>query len=37
MIDNINYRFFGMIDNFFGYLFDKFISDNPKLKKKKKK
>jgi hypothetical protein len=33
MIDNIIYRLFGVIDNFFGYLFDKFISDAPKKKK----
>jgi hypothetical protein len=26
-----------MVDNFMGYLFDKFISDDPRLKKKKKK
>ena len=37
MIDNIIYRVFGIIDNFMGYLFDKFVSDNPKLKKNKKK
>ena len=37
MIDNIIYRLFGIIDNFFGYLFDKFISDDPSIKKRKKK
>jgi hypothetical protein len=37
MIDKLFYKFFGMVDNFMGYLFDKFISDDPRLKKKKKK
>lgn len=37
MIDNFIYRLFGLIDNAMGYLFDRFISDDPKLKKKKKK
>jgi len=35
MIDNIIYKLFGMVDNFMGYLFDRFISDAPKKKKKK--
>ena len=35
MIDNIIYRLFGMVDNFMGYLFDRFVSDSPKKKKKK--
>jgi hypothetical protein len=37
MIDKLFYKFFGMVDNFMGYIFDKFISDDPRLKKKKKK
>jgi len=37
MIDNIIYRVFGIVDNFMGYLFDRFVSDDPRLKKKKKK
>lgn len=37
MIDKLFYKFFGMVDNFMGYLFDKFVSDDPRLKKKKKK
>jgi hypothetical protein len=37
MIDNIIYKVFGMVDNFMGYLFDRFVSDDPRLKKKKKK
>ena len=37
MIDNIIYRLFGIIDNFVGYQFDKFKSDDPSLKKRKKK
>lgn len=37
MIDKFFYKLFGMVDNFMGYLFDRFISDDPKLKKKKKK
>lgn len=37
MIDNFIYRIFGMVDNFMSYLFDKFVSDDPKLKNKKKK
>ena len=35
MIDRFFYRFFGMIDDCMGYLFDKFISDAPKKKKSK--
>ena len=35
MIDQFFYRLFGMIDNCMGYLFDRFISDAPKKKKKK--
>ena len=35
MIDQFFYRLFGMIDNFMGYLFNRFISDVPKKKKKK--
>ncbi len=37
MIDKLFYKFFAMVDNFMGYLFDKFISDDPRLKNKKKK
>jgi len=37
MIDKFFYKLFGMVDNFMSYLFDRFISDDPKLKKKKKK
>ena len=37
MIDNIIYRGFGIVDNFIGYLFDRFVSDDPRLKKKKRK
>ena len=37
MIDKLFYKFFGMVDNFMGYLFDKFVSDDLRLKKKKKK
>jgi hypothetical protein len=37
MIDKLFYKFFGMVDNFMGYIFDKFVSDDPRLKKKKKK
>ena len=33
MIDNIIYRLFGMVDNFMGYLFDRFVSDAPKKNK----
>jgi len=33
MIDNIIYRVFGIVDNFMGYLFDRFISDDPKKNK----
>jgi len=35
MIDNIIYKVFGMVDDFMGYVFDRFISDAPKKKKKK--
>jgi len=35
MIDKIFYTLFGSIDNAMGYLFDRFISDAPKKKKKK--
>jgi|TARA_R110000824_G_scaffold139997_1_gene305506 hypothetical protein len=35
MIDKLFYKFFGLIDNFLNYIFDKFISDVPKKKKKK--
>ena len=35
MIDQFFYRLFGMIDNCMSYLFDRFISDAPKKKKKK--
>ena len=35
MIDNIIYKVFGIVDNFMGYLFDRFISDAPKKKNKK--
>ena len=35
MIDKLFYKFFGMVDNFMGYLFDRFVSDAPKKKKKK--
>jgi len=35
MIDNIIYKVFGMVDDFMGYLFDRFVSDAPKKKKKK--
>jgi len=37
MIDRLFYRFFGMIDDCMGYLFDRFISDAPRCKCKKKK
>jgi hypothetical protein len=37
MIDNMFYKFFGMVDNFMGYLFDRFVSDDHRLKKKKRK
>jgi len=33
MIDNIIYKVFGMVDNFMGYLFDRFVSDAPKKNK----
>ena len=36
MIDRLFYKFFGMIDNICVYLFDRFISDAPKKKVKKK-
>lgn len=35
MLDRFFYKLFGLIDNFMGYLFDKFISDAPKCKCKK--
>ena len=35
MIDKFFYKMFGMVDNFMGYLFDRFVSDAPKKKKKK--
>ena len=35
MIDQFFYRLFGFIDNTMGYLFDRFILDAPKKKKKK--
>jgi len=37
MIDNFFNRFFGMMDNCMSYLFDRFISDAPRCKCKKKK
>ena len=33
MIDKFFYRLFEMVDNFMGYIFDRFISDQPKKKK----
>ena len=36
MIDKILYTFFGWLDKFCEYTFDKFISDAPKKKKKNK-
>ena len=35
MIDKFFYMLFGLIDDAMGYLFDRFISDAPKKKKKK--
>ena len=35
MIDKLIYKMFVMVDNFMGYLFDRFVSDAPKKKKKK--
>ncbi len=35
MIDKFFYKMFGMVDDFMGYVFDRFISDAPKKKKKK--
>ena len=35
MIDKFFYKLFGMVDDFMGYVFDRFISDAPKKKKKK--
>jgi len=35
MIDKFFYIFFGAVDEAMGYLFDRFISDAPKKKKKK--
>jgi hypothetical protein len=35
MIDKFFYMLFGSIDDAMGYLFDRFISDAPKKKKKK--
>ena len=32
MIDKFFYKIFGMVDDFMGYLFDRFISDAPKKK-----
>ena len=37
MMDKLFYRFFGMLDDCMGYLFDRFISDVPRCKCKKKK
>ena len=33
MIDKFFYKLFGMVDDYMGYLFDRFISDQPKKKK----
>jgi len=35
MMDNFFYKLFGIVDNFMGYLFDRFVSDAPKKKKKR--
>ena len=32
MIDKFFYRLFEIVDNFMGYVFDRFISDAPKKK-----
>ena len=34
MIDKFFYKMFGMVDDFMGYVFDRFISDAPKKKTK---
>jgi hypothetical protein len=35
MIDKIFYKFFELVDKFFNWLYDRFICDIPKDKKKK--
>ena len=37
MIDKIVYTLFSWLDKFCNFLFDRFISDDPRNKKKKKK
>jgi len=36
MIDKLFYKFFGAVDDFFGWIYDKFICDLNKKDKKKK-